>query len=639
MSDDSNVAAEFLGRTLPFSELPADVLARTAAQCAVDFFPSGSVLLSRGQKAPDDVYVIQSGAVKIFLADDAGVETLADFRGEGGVVGVLSAVRGGPAHLSAAAVEDTFVFRLPAQVFRDLLATQPAMARYFLKNFSESYVAKAFAELRRRRLPPRAESSLPLFAVRVGDAVRRAPVTLPASADIRRAAEVMAEEGVGSILAVDAQGGVAGIVTDKDLRYKVVAQGLNYNWPVSEVMSAPVRTVPAEQDCFEALLSMMKHQIHHLAVEQGGRVTGVITSHDLMVLQGRSPFGLFSEIERERGFDGLYQLAAKVPLVIRPLVEEGARAGSVGRMIALLNEALLDRILSLLQEELGPPPAPFSWLLLGSEGRREQTFRTDQDNALVYKPPEGAAGGAEAAALARDYFLNFGRAAITHLKRCGFPPCPFGIMASEPRCNRSATDWDAFFRRIIAAPEPEQVMEATIFFDMRAGFGFLELGESVKEAACRAAAANEVFLGFMARDCLRARPPLSFFRGFLVEKNGEHKNTLDIKERGILPFVDFARLMALKLGAVESNTLSRLALARDAGLVSTGLHADLSQAFEFLSQVRLVHQLRLMEQGRQPDNHVDPASLSELERRTLKEAFGLVGAMQSLVREEFHLPG
>jgi CBS domain-containing protein len=633
------VVEDFFRATLPFSELPGEVLTRAARSCGIDFFPAGTRLMTRGEAIPADVFIIQTGAVKLFLMDEEGGETLADFRGPGAVVGVLSAVRGGPADLSAETVEDTFAFRMPVAVFRGIVESQPAVSQFFLKSFSDIYVSRAFGELRRRRVLPRSESSLPLFSTRVGDAVRRSPVTVEMGTDIRRAAEVMSTEGVGSLLVRDPAGEIAGIVTDKDLRRKVVAQGLDYGSPVARILSGPVRTIAESEDCFDALLAMMKHQIHHLAVSREGRIVGVITSHDLMILQGRSPFGLFSEIEHERTFDGLYALSEKIPLVIRPLIEEGAKAGSVGRMIAVLGEVLLDRILSLLQEELGPPPVPFCWLLLGSEARREQTFRTDQDNALVYQLAAGRAIAPEEMGRIRDYFLCFGRAAIGHLVRCGYPPCPAEMMASNPRWNLDESGWSGFFWRVVEAPEPEQVLLATIFFDIRPGFGFNELGERVKAEAVRLASKNELFLGFLARDCLRARPPLSFFKGFVVEKSGEHKNHLDLKGRGIMPFVDVARLLALRIGSAECNTLDRLDRARAAGLLSDQLHSEAAEAFEFLSQIRLVHQLRLMEAGERPDNFVDPADLSELEKRTLKQAFGVVGALQSLVREEFHIQG
>ncbi|MBN1140538.1 MAG: cyclic nucleotide-binding/CBS domain-containing protein [Deltaproteobacteria bacterium] len=633
MKHDVTVIEDFLRATLPFSEMTEEALARAAKSCAIDFFPAGTRLLTRGETVPREVLIIQTGAVKLYLVDEEGGEILGDFRGPGAVVGGLSAVRGGPANLNAETVEDSFAFRMPVAVFLALVETQPAVAQYFLKSFSETYVSRAFGELRRRRVPPRSESSLPLFATRVGETLRRAPVTVEPGTEIRAAAEVMAEEGIGSLLVRDPAGGIAGIVTDKDLRRKVVAKGLDYRRPVAEIMTGPVRTISAGEDCFHALLAMMKHQIHHLAVERQGDIVGVITSHDLMILQGRSPFALFRDIEVERSFARLYALAEKIPLVIRPLIEEGAKAGHVGRMIAVLAEALLDRILTLLQDELGPPPAPFCWLLLGSEARREQTFRTDQDNALIYQRPADPGEASEV----RDYFLRFGRGAIDHLVRCGYPPCPAQMMASNPSWNLDEAAWSDFFQHIVTVPEPEQVLHATIFFDIRPGFGFTELGERLKAQVVRLAAKNELFLRFLARDCLRARPPLTFFKGFVVEKSGEHKNHLDLKSRGIMPFVDAARVLGLRAGAAECNTLDRLAAAHSARLLSDQLHSEAAEAFELLSQTRLVHQLRLMEAGKAPDNFVDPADLTELEKRTLKEAFAVLAALQSLVREEFHL--
>ncbi|WP_029897476.1 putative nucleotidyltransferase substrate binding domain-containing protein [Desulfohalovibrio reitneri] len=634
MADPVNTAADFLSRVLPFSELTMRSLDRLARAASIDFLPKGTRVMTRGETEVTDVLVIQSGGMKLFLDTPEEGEVLTDFRGEGGIVGALAVVRSTRASMNVECVEDTFVFRLPAALFLELVEAEPALSTHFLKSFTESYLTKAFAELRRDRLAPRQEASLPLFASTVGDVVRRAPVWTPPGADIRSAGGIMAEEGVGSLLVRESEDApLLGIITDKDLRYKVVAQGLNYNWPVREIMNSPVRTIEAGRDCFEALLAMMRHQIHHLPVERDGRVIGVVTSHDIMVLQGRSPFALYREIEGERTFAGLVDLAAKVPLVVRPLVEEGAKASSVGRMVSVLSDALLDRVLTMLQEELGPPPSPFCWLYLGSEGRREQTFRTDQDNALLYRPPEEP-GQAERA---RDYFLRLGRAAVEKLVDLGYPRCPFDVMASNPALNRGEASWWAFFEGLVRRPEPEQVLKATIFFDFRPGFGYAELGESLRERVMALARENQVFLGFMARDFLRARPPLSFFRGLLVEKSGEHKNRLDIKTRGVAPFVDFARLYALRLGLAETNTLARLDGARAAGAMSAGLHSEAREAYEFISQVRLIHQMRRMERGGEPDNFVDPAGLTDLERRTLKEAFSVISGLQQLVRDDFHL--
>jgi CBS domain-containing protein len=240
-----------------------------------------------------------------------------------------------------------------------------------------------------------------------------------------------------------------------------VATGRSLSTPVREIMASPVITVPASAVCFDALLMMMKMHIHHLAVVKDGKIIGVITAHDIMVLQGSSPLYLFREIVAQRSIEGLYPLSEKVPFVIRNLIEEGAKANNITRMITVLNDHILEKILSLLQEEMGPPPVPFCWLLMGSEGRKEQTFRTDQDNAIVYQDSDDE----ELRRSAEEYFRVFGEKTIDHLEKCGYPRCPGDIMASNPKWRMSLSGWKDYFTHLIASPEPEEILHASIFFD------------------------------------------------------------------------------------------------------------------------------------------------------------------------------
>ncbi|MBU1611094.1 MAG: CBS domain-containing protein, partial [Proteobacteria bacterium] len=442
----------------------------------------------------------------------------------------------------------------------------------------------------------------------------------------------MAKHNVGSLLIREPSGDVVGIVTDKDLR-KAVALGMDYGAPIETIMSTPVATIESQAVVFDALLQMMTRQIHHLAVTRQGEIEGVITSHDIMVLQGRSPLSIFREILSTDRISGLYPLSAKVPMVVRTLVEEGAKAGNITRMITVLNDLILEKLLNLLLKELGPAPMPFCWLLMGSEGRREQTFATDQDNALVFKDTTD-----DILLRACDiYFTHFTQRANEHLVKCGFPACEGNIMASNPDLRQPFMRWRDRFEHWIMVPEPEEVLKATIFFDFRPGFGDSTFADSLRNHIARHAPKQDVFLRQLASDCLATRPPLSFFKSFVVEKTGEHKNRLDIKKRGLVPFTDFARVLALKFGIKETNTLARLKLLDEGGHIPHELYSDTSEAFEFLLQMRLVHQLALVEQDQKPDNHIDPAKLSELERQTLKEAFAVITRMQSFLKDMFRL--
>ncbi len=616
-----DVAISFFRGIMPFNLLDEKTLNNLARHCRIDFFPKGTRILTAGTTELTHLYLIQRGGVKAFIEDDNGEVTLKDFRGEGAYIGALAIIRGTPANLNIETVEDTFCFLLPREIFLDLIEKQAAFAHFYLKSFSEKIVTTAYNELRHHKVARRSNDDLYLFSIRVGDLVKTLR-KVGAGATIQEAAAMMSEHRVGCLLIHDASDGekIVGIITDRDLRSKVVAAGLGYNQPVSVIMSGPVQSVLSQSLCFDVLLKMMATGIHHLAVERAGKIIGVITSHDIMLLQGHSPYYLLKEIRAEWQIAGLYPLAQKIPEVIRGLIGEGAKAGNITQMIAILNDHILGRMLTLLEKEMGPPPVPYCWLLLGSEGRREQTFKTDQDNAILYADPKDETQRQAAEA----YFKSFAAKAIDHLVNCGYPLCPGEIMAVNPRWCQPLSVWKQYFDRWITAPEPQELLNATIFFDFRSGFGEAQLAENLREHLNRNMRGKDVFLFHLARQCTGTRVPLSFFKNFIVEKDGEHKNRLDIKRQGLTPFVNFARVLALKFGVKETNTLARLKALMDGEHIQGELWAAACEAYELQMQQRLVHQLRQIEAGILPDNYIDPADLSDLERRMLKDAFAVI---------------
>jgi len=323
---DPQAVLDFFSRTLPFSELSRETLSTVAKHITIDFYPKGVRIMEQDATEVEYLHIVQEGGVKLYLKYDDGEDKLIDYRGEGALIGALAIIRGSRANLTVETVEDTFFFLLERDVFQQLVHDHPRFAQFFLKSFSDSYISKAFSELRKERVSPRAESSLYLFSVKVQDLVKGAPQMIFKEAAIQQAASQMSLQQVGSLLVTDTQGQIAGIITDKDLRTKVVASGKDYWSPVEEIMSSPVQRIPSSASCFDALLAMMSRHIHHLAVEHQEEVIGVVTAHDIMVLQGHSPMYLFKEIAGERTFEGLHEMSKKVPLVVRSLIEEGAKA-------------------------------------------------------------------------------------------------------------------------------------------------------------------------------------------------------------------------------------------------------------------------------------------------------------------------
>jgi len=622
------MAISFFKGILPFNGLDDATLSRIARHCRVDFYPKGTRLLTAGETDITHLFLIQRGGVKAFIEDDQGEITLKDFRGEGAYIGALAIIRETPANLNIETVEDTFCFLLPREIFLELVEQKTAFAHYYLKSFSEKIVNTAYSELRHHKASQRSGDDLYLFSVRVGDLVKTLR-KVASDLSIQQAAATMAELRVGSLLIHDSadENNIVGIITDRDLRGKVVAAGLDYTEPVKTIMSGPVASVLSQTLCFDVLLKMMATGIHHLAVERRGQVIGVVTSHDIMLLQGHSPYYLFKEIRSQQEISGLYALARKIPEVIRSLITEGAKAGNITQMIAILNDHILERMLTLLEEELGAPPVPYCWLLMGSEGRREQTFKTDQDNAILYADPKNE----KEQLAAEDYFKVFAQKAIDHLVQCGYPLCPGEIMAINPKWCQPLSVWKGYFTRWITTPDPQELLHSTIFFDFRSGFGEGDLARELRRHLNAEAKRQDIFLFHLARQCLSTRVPLSFFKNFIVEKDGEHRNHLDIKQKGLTPFVNFARVLSLKYAINETNTLARLKSLHDGEFLDRKLWAAATDAYELQMQQRLIHQLAQMEEGVLPDNHINPGQLSDLERRMLKEAFAVIERFYSVL--------
>jgi CBS domain-containing protein len=476
-----------------------------------------------------------------------------------------------------------------------------------------------------------------LFLGRVGDLVRRAPVTCEGGAPAAALARRMSDENVGSVIVLDAAGAPAGIVTDRDLRRMIVAEGRDATTTTARaIMSAPLLTLPRDAFAFEAVLAMMRHRIRHVVVvEDGGRLAGVVSSQDFFTLQTAHPVTVAREIDRAASLEALAALGARVTALVRRLVAEGARAYEVGRLVAELNDRIVARVLALTADTLAAdglaaPVTAYCWLAFGSEARREQTLRTDQDNGLVYADPPPAA--------ARDvgaYYARFASEAIRSLVAVGFPPCPGNAMASNPRWCQPLSVWSGYFRQWIDHPSPEELLAASIYFDLRPLAGALEQGDALAALVRREAPASRVLLGLMARDVVARRPPLTLFGNIAARRSGGRRATVDIKGGGVMQLTGAARVAALELGLEPTNTVDRIRAAGAQGWCRPEDAGEIADAVEHLTRLRLVHQLEQVARGEPPDNVVEPTALSHADRVLLREALHTVRRTQEDLRQRF----
>lgn len=465
---------------------------------------------------------------------------------------------------------------------------------------------------------------------RVSDVLTRPLVSCSPEATVSAAAALMAAADTGSIVVLDDAGAPVGIMTDSDLRRRVVARELPLSTPVRAVMSSPVITVPPATLFFEAIGLMLEHRIHHLVVIERGRARGVIADSDLVAVLSSGPLWLERRINRATSVEELAQARMAFPEMLALLQRAGIRAYDLGRITAELTDRVVRRALEYAQAELGPAPVPFCWLALGSEGRREQTFHTDQDHGLVYADP--APEDSEESA---RYFLTLAERVVGILVRCGIPPCRGGAMASNPRWNRPLATWRAYFSDWIERPEPGALLDASIFFDLRPVAGELELGSALREHITSRAPIARRFLTLLALAVQEDRPPLGFFRHLVVEHTGEHRGELNIKRGGLLPIVNLARLYALRDAVPVTNTFERLRALSERGSLTDETATELANAYEFMLQLRLRAQLEQHARGVEPGNFIAPRRLTHSERVLLKEYFHTIALAQDEVQREF----
>lgn len=516
---------------------------------------------------------------------------------------------------SAAARDDSDLAFLPAAELARLLAEHPLLSLFLA-------MPRAIVPAARG-----ADPHLSLMTTPVRALIRRAPITLPPTASILQTAQTMREQRVSSVLLIE-QEHLFGLVTDRDLRNRALAAGLDPALPVLEIATVAPLTVDIAQPAFEALLLMARHNIHHVPVLDGQRVAGMITATDLTEQHSTSAVYLAGDIHKQSTVEGLAAAAAKVKQLQRTLAAAQASAYSTGHIITAITDAITARLLQLAEANLGPPPVDYAWVAAGSQARSEQTAKSDQDNCLVLDDSFDAA-------LHGAYFKSLANFVNDGLNACGYVYCPGEMMARSDEWRQPQRRWAEYFRRWTQTPEPKALMLTCVFFDLRLIYGRAALLDELRGATLAETRDNRIFLAHMVGNALKHRPPLSMFGGISTVRHGELRDAVDLKHSGIVPIVDLARVYALAGGHAAVNTHDRLMVAAQSHEISEQSARDLRDALEFLATLRLQHQARQLADGREADNFLSLAELSNFERGQLKDAFGVVQTLQSVLAQRY----
>ncbi|MBV6658600.1 MAG: cyclic nucleotide-binding/CBS domain-containing protein [Devosiaceae bacterium] len=601
-------AAQFVRQHHPFDSLSDDAAQSVLASVDVEAYSNGSMIYGFGQDV-DGLRMVARGEVELLSADG---DLVAEVH-VGDSFGQRALFNGGIANQAARARAldeggDVVVYRLPTETFDLLIETQSAFRAFFKRFVPAPETDKSGAD-----------SSL--VGVQLSALMTSDPVTVAPTTSVRDAAKVMADKHISCVLVVEG-GQLVGLLTTGDITSRIVAAGADVDAPVSTVMTADPLWFSPDDSGFDAMLAMSAQGIGHLPIAEDGKPVGIITRTNLVRRQQVSAVYMIGDIRRLSDTQELAHVVDQVPGLLAQLVGSGVQAHKVGHVITSITDALTVRLLGLAKEKFGPPPVPYLWLACGSQGRREQTGVSDQDNCLILDNAFDRE--------AHDpYFKALAQFVSDGLNEAGYFYCPGDMMATNDQWRQPVSVWRGYFEKWVRKPDPMAQMLASVMFDLRAISGELALFEGLQARTLELAKANSIFRAHMAANSLKHTPPLGLFRGFALIRSGEHKDTVDLKHNGVVPIVDLARMYALE-GALDAvNTRERLEAARDAGTLSTAGASDLIDAFDLISTMRLRHQARQIRDGERPDNFLAPSRLSAFERNHLKDAFGVIKTMQS----------
>jgi CBS domain-containing protein len=607
---------DFLALCQPFALLPPETLDELPGRFVVRYLRRGTSFPPGGSNA-EDFYLLRKGAVE--LRNEAGVllAKLAEGDGYDAADNPLTQDPG----LAGVTIEDCLVYVLPAGELSELRRANPL----FNDSFEHSLRSRMQGAREAILVAPQVGGNL--LRLQVSELLARAPVCAAANTSARDAAQRMTAERVSALMIVEGDR-LIGIVTDRDLRSRGIAAGFDPALAIQQIMTPDPIVISPTASAFDALLKMTGKGVHHLPVVDRGAIHGLISTHDLIRVQSANPLYVADRIRRSESVASLSKACEQTRELHLQLMAAHATAAQLGHAITAVADAATRRLIEFGTGQLGAPPVPFAWIATGSQGRGELGVGSDQDNAMILDD-------AYEESLHGQYFEALARLVNQGLAACGYRLCPGDVMASNASWRQPLGRWRDYFRDWIDHSDHKKATLAANFFDMRTIHGDDSLRQSLMQDALPYAADDDVFLGYQTGHAVGSRPPLGFFRRFVLDQGGQHEGTVDLKTRGLIPIVDLARVCALRTGAASVGTNDRLRAVVEGGALSQEGSENLRVAFEFIGTLRALHQADCLRRNEPVDNRVAPARLAGLERRHLKDAFTAIATTQEALRAAY----
>ncbi len=608
--------SDFVSTIHPFEHLPQAIIAQLTKKMTIRYIRRGTIVpvepTTQGR-----LYLLRKGAVSL-LSEQQG---LLGKLGEGDICTafcqLLETIK-----FSIHVEEDTLVYTIACQTLSVILQDYPEELSYLQKTSTQRLNQNM------KEMEGKNTLDLSLMQTTLSDVMNHSVITADISISIHNAAIIMADKNVSSLIILQ-DGQAVGILTDKDITKRCVAGNVPVSNPVEHIMTADIVSVSKDSDAFEAMMIMTRKHIQHLPVIDDQQLKGIISVTDFLRHEGRNSVYITNAINKSQSIEEVQEHSQIIPQLQLQLVQMGAKAEHLAKIITAISSAITRRLIELAEIELGPAPVPYAWVAAGSHARREQSSHSDQDNALIISDQMAKQDDQWFAALAE--FVCDG------LNQCGYVYCPGDVMATNSKWRQPARRWTEYFTNWITTPSPKALMYSSIFFDLRCISGDTQLVDDVRKKMLSLSPKNNLFLAHLTFNALKLKPPLGFFRDFVLIHDGKHNDTLDLKHNGLAPIVDLARIYALAEGVEEVSTIERLKRVSGTKSLTRESADDLLDAFEFISNLRVKHQAQQISIDVDADNFMAPSEISKLERSHLKGTFKVIQNLQNYVEIRYKI--
>ena len=624
---------DFLKNFPPFDVLEKEQLFKIASNVKVTYIEKDTFVFKQAEYPHENFYIVKDGAIGLYRTMEND-QILVDICDEGDVFGLRPLIQNDQYLLSAKANEESILYAISVEILKEIIKTNEKASKFIVASFS-SNIKTPYAKTNNANLFANIDTlnSNNTFTEVQTAQYSKNPITCLKTTTIQDAAKIMSSKKVGSILIVEENKPI-GIITDKDLRLKIATGLVTIDKSVENIMSSPVITFPEKITIAEAQIAMIKHKITHLCITKNGKTNseliGILSEHDIVVLHGNNPSVLIKELKRAKEIETLKYIREKTSNLLKGYIEQNIPIIFVSKIIAEITDAITIKAIELSIAEMETePPAKFAWLALGSQGRKEQLLITDQDNALIFEDVSK-----EKYKTIKNYFVTLSKKITDKLHFVGYENCPANMMASNPKWCLSQTEWHQQFNTWITKPTEDAVMMCTIFFDFNFVYGEKELVSTLSKSIFKSIQSFEIFLNFLGRNALRNPSPLGFFRQFLVEHDGEHKDQFDLKSRALMPLIDAARLITLSHNIKDkNNTISRFNKLVKVEPQNKDLYLSCIDSFKILLHYRTEQGLKNNDSGR----YINLNTLTKSEKLKLKGCFKPIKDIQELLNIRYNL--